>query len=479
MGGGSMGWATRENVSGQAGPAGPAAERRASVPDGKSQPTLGDSHHVRAAVAAERARIARELDDTVSKSLLGISMVAASLATAPQMADRQALEQQLRELTRLARRAVADTRCAIHDLREEALRDEVRSVATAWSILTGIHVGLELLPGGEVFADVRCEIVAILREALRNVEKHARASQVRVVLRRARGLVVLSVADDGTGYRPAADVAELRAAGCSGLAGISERARRLGGRLIVESRPGGGTRLRAEIPAPAPARQVSRVASGTSQVRAIVADGNPVFRLGLRTALEHAAGIEIVAEAANGEDAVALVHRHHPDVLLLDIRMPLPDGPATIPHLSRRTRVVMLTSVDDADLVMGTGASGCVMREELEQGELIQVVMDAARPRPISPGSVPDGVARSLLAGPGRAASGPIVLRPREREIMGLIADGLSNRQIAARLVITEKTVKNHICSIYQRFGVVERSQAVRRWRELLSDSDSPPGPSR
>jgi DNA-binding NarL/FixJ family response regulator len=477
-----MGWATRENVPGQVRPTGPAAERRASVPDGKSPPAVGDSHHVRAAVAAERARIAREMDDTVSKSLLGISMVAASLATAPQAADRTALEQQLRELTRLARRAVADARCVIHDLREEPLRDEVRSVATAWGIVSGIHVSLELAPGGEVSADVRCEIVAILREALRNVEQHARASQVRVVLRRARGLMVLSVADDGTGHRPPANLAELRADGCSGLAGISERARRLGGRLIVQSRLGGGTRLQAEIPAPAPVRQMPRVASVTSQVRAIVADSNPVFRLGLRTALEHAAGIEIAAEAGNGEDAVALVRRHHPDVLLLDIRMPLPHGPATIAHLSQLTQVVMLTSVDDADLAMGTaaaGASGCVMREELEHGELIQVVMDVARPRPISADLALADAAGSLLTDSGRAVSSSVVLRPREREIMGLIADGLSNRQIAARLVITEKTVKNHICSIYQRFGVGERSQAVSRWRELLSISDSPPGASR
>jgi DNA-binding NarL/FixJ family response regulator len=477
-----MGWVTRENVPGQVRPTGPAAEQRASVPDGKSPPALGDSHHVRAAVAAERARIAREMDDTVSKSLLGISMVAASLATAPRAADRQALEQQLRELTRLARRAVADARCVIHDLREEPLRDEVRSVATAWGIVSGIHVSLELAPGGEVSADVRCEIVAILREALHNVEQHARASQVRVVLRRARGLMVLSVADDGAGHRPPADLAELRADGCSGLAGISERARRLGGRLIVQSRLGGGTRLQAEIPAPAPVRQMPRAASVTSQVRAIVADSNPVFRLGLRTALEHAAGIEIAAEAGNGEDAVALVRRHHPDVLLLDIRMPLPHGPATIAHLGQLTQVVMLTSVDDADLAMGTaaaGASGCVMREELEHGELIQVVMDVARPRPISAGLALADAAGSLLTDSGRAVSSSVVLRPREREIMGLIADGLSNRQIAARLVITEKTVKNHICSIYQRFGVGERSQAVSRWRELLSISDSPPGASR
>jgi DNA-binding NarL/FixJ family response regulator len=425
------------------------------------------------------------MDDTVSKSLLGISMVAASLATAPRAADRQAVEHQLRELTRLARRAVADARCVIHDLREEALRDEVRSVATAWGILTGIHVGLELAPGGEVSADVRCEIVAILREALRNVEQHARASQVRVVLRRARGLVVLSVADDGTGHRPQpdlADLAELRADGRSGLAGIGERARLLGGRVIVGSRPGGGTRLQAEIPAPVPARQVPRVASATSRVRAIVADSNPVFRLGLRAALEHAAGIEIAAEADNGEDAITLVRRHHPDVLLLDVRMPLPGGPAAISHLSRLTQVVLLTSLDDADLVMETaaaGASGCVMREELEHGELIQVVMDVARPRPISAGPARIDAAGSLLTDPGRAPSKSVVLRPREREIMGLIAEGLSNRQIAARLVITEKTVKNHICSIYQRFGVGDRSQAVSRWRELVSTSESPPGPPR
>ena len=142
----------------------------------------------------------------------------------------------------------------------------------------------------------------------------------------------------------------------------------------------------------------------------------------------------------------------------------------------------MLTSVDDADLVMGAaaaGASGCVMREELEQGELIRVVMDVARPRPIQAGHAPAGVAGSLWTNLGRPVSGSTVLRPREREIMGLIADGLSNRQIAARLVITEKTVKNHICSIYQRFGVSDRSQAVSRWRELSSISDSLPGTSR
>jgi DNA-binding NarL/FixJ family response regulator len=263
---------------------------------------------------------------------------------------------------------------------------------------------------------------------------------------------------------------------------MNERARRLGGKLIVESRPGRGTHVQVEMPAPPPARQLSRAAPVASPVRAIVADSNPVFRLGLRAALEHATGIKIAAEADNGEDAVDLVRRHHPDVLLLDIRMPLPDGPATIPHLSQLTQVVMLASGDDAHLVIeaaAAGASGCLMRDELEQGELIQVVMDTARRRPISARHAPADAAGSLRTDPGRAVSSPMDLRPREREIMGLIADGLSNRQIAARLVITEKTVKNHICSIYQRFGVSERSQAVSRWQELLAISDATLGTPR
>jgi DNA-binding NarL/FixJ family response regulator len=477
-----MGRVTGGNVSGQVLPAGPAAPQRTSERGGEPSPVLGDSHHVRAAVAAERARIAREMDDTVSKSLLGLSMVADSLVTAPKGPDRQALDQQLTELARLARRAVSDARCVMNDLREEALGDDVRSVATGWGILTGIHVSLELAPGGTVPADVRCDIMAILREALRNVEQHARASRVRVLLRKAGQRLVLAVEDDGTGHRLPADLAKLQAVGCCGLVGMNERARRLGGKLIVESRPGRGTHVQVEMPAPPPARQLSRAAPVASPVRAIVADSNPVFRLGLRAALEHATGIKIAAEADNGEDAVALVRRHHPDVLLLDIRMPLPDGPATIPHLSQLTQVVMLASGDDAHLVIeaaAAGASGCLMRDELEQGELIQVVMDTARRRPISARHAPADAAGSLRTDPGRTVSSPMDLRPREREIMGLIADGLSNRQIAARLVITEKTVKNHICSIYQRFGVSERSQAVSRWQELLAISDATLGTPR
>jgi DNA-binding NarL/FixJ family response regulator/anti-sigma regulatory factor (Ser/Thr protein kinase) len=468
--------ATGENTFAQTWVAEPAAQQPVSMNGHASAP--GDSQEVQAAVAAERARIAREIDEAVSKSLLGVSMVAASLASAPRAADLRALDQQLRELTRLARRAVSDARCVIHDLRDEALADEVRSVATAWGVFTGVSVSLELAPESLVSARARGEILTDLREALRNVEQHARAGQVRVCLRRVDERLLLAIADDGVGFRPPADLAELREIGCRGLNGMSERARRLGGRLNIESWPGRGTRLQVEIHAPAPARRPHPAGTPTAQARVIIADSNPVLRTGLHTALGQTAGIEIIAEAGTGEDMVALVHEHRPDVLLLDSRMALPEGSATIRRISPLTRIVMLTGMDDANPMMGAiaaDASGCVLRGEFEAGELIQVVLDAARHQPALAPDAETGPAQ----GSGRrrlmgAAARPMGLRPRELEIMGLIAEGLSNRQIAARLVITEKTVKNHICSIYQRFGVSERSQAVSHWREFSSALDPP-----
>ncbi len=462
--------AMRGEIPVQAWVAGPATAQPVTLNGGQHVAGQGDSAEVQAAVAAERARIARDLDDAVSKNLLGVSMLASSLASAPRAADLRALDQRLRELTRLARRAVSDARSVINELREEPLAEEVRSVATAWGLFTGVSVSLELAPDSRAPARVRCEILADLREALRNVEQHARAGQVRVCLRPDGERLVLAVADDGVGFQPPADLAELRGAGPGGLTGMNERARRLGGRLDVESWPGRGTRVQVELDVPPPAREQPPAQPPAVQARVIIADSNPVLRTGLRTALGQTADIEVIAEADTGEVALALVREHQPDVLLLDNRMPLPAGTATIRQISPLSRVVMLTCLDDAPLLMGAvaaGASGCVLRGgEFEPSELIRVVLDAARqrPSPATDSELGPGPTRPRL---GRAVSHPLGLRPREAEIMGLIAEGLSNRQIAARLVITEKTVKNHICSIYQRFGVSERSQAVSRWREF------------
>ena len=436
----------------------------------------------RTAVAAERCRIARELDDAACKSLLGIALVADSLAAPPWSADPRSLDDRLRELGRLARQAVSEARCVINDLRDDVLGNAVRSVATAWGIVAGVGVRLAVPRVSDTTEDIRREVVAILRAALLNVEQHAAASEVRVSLQTGDGLLLV-VADNGAGFSPSARLDGFRSAPPGGFAIMRERARRLGGNLIIRSGPGRGTRVEVRIPAPAMARQQLRAVPSAPPVRVVIAESNPVLRFGLRAVLEQAPVTEVVAEAASGSEAAEQVRLYDADVLLLDARMTLPDGPATIRQIGQLAQVVMLTWPDDAGSVMpavAAGACGYVIPGEFEPGELIRVVLDAARrkrdcaaPERAQPGALaPAGReagadTRGLRPhGPG-AGTAAGRLRPREREIMQLIADGMSNRQIAAQLVISEKTVKNHICSIYQRLGAHGRSQAISRWRDL------------
>jgi two-component system, NarL family, response regulator DevR len=116
----------------------------------------------------------------------------------------------------------------------------------------------------------------------------------------------------------------------------------------------------------------------------------------------------------------------------------------------------------------GAGEHRYAALGEFEPSDLIQVVHDAARRNPyLAPPQTAVFPGRPHSVNGASLSHRDSELTPREREVMGLIAEGLSNRQIAARLVISEKTVKNHICSIYQRIGVEGRREAVSRWRQL------------
>jgi DNA-binding NarL/FixJ family response regulator/anti-sigma regulatory factor (Ser/Thr protein kinase) len=426
---------------------------------------------VQAAVAAERARIAREMHDSTSKSLLGIAIAAASLCAPRHPGDPLWLEQRLRDLARLAQHAVSETRSVINNLRDDSLGEAVRCVATAWGLAAGASVSLAVAPAGDAPEGVRREIVAVLCELLHNVQQHARASRVAVSLRTVAQGLSLAVSDDGVGFCPPADLRELESAGHHGLPGIAERVRQIGGALIIRSRPGPGTHVAVHIPVRAGGRHQPPAVPPSAPVRVVIAEENPVLRSGLRAVLECAPDLEIVAEAHSGKETVEQVERHGPDVLVFDAGLQMADGSAVLPRISGLTRVVVLTCADDGSLAVRAADAGehrYAALGEFEPSDLIQIVHDAARrsPYPAPPPMAafpgrPNGVNGASLSHRGGE------LTPREREVMGLIAEGLSNRQIAARLVISEKTVKNHICSIYQRIGVDGRSEAVSRWRQL------------
>jgi DNA-binding NarL/FixJ family response regulator len=420
-----------------------------------------------AAISAERERIAMEMSDSASKSLAGISMLAASLASTGWSGDARSVDRRLRELGRLARRAVAEANSVINDLREDAVACQLRSAAMAFGLTSGTTVTVEMPRASETTEDIRREFVAILREALINVERHASATRVKVSLRAAGEQLQLTIEDNGVGFSMPATVGELRPATHGGLSRMRECARRLDGIVLIRSSPDHGTRIEVRIPAPDRARLQLRAELPLRKIRILIADRNPVLRFGLRAVLEQALGLEVVAEAGSGEDLAELIRRQSPEVVLLDARMPLPNGMLTLRQVSELTSIVIVTCADDDILPQEAAEAGvrlCALHGEFDLRELIRTVQDAAKagPRP-APDSGPHAEYR-LVSYDQLSGSPRQILRPREREIMELIAEGLSNRQIASRLVVSEKTVKNHICSIYSRLGVHGRTQAVRSW---------------
>jgi DNA-binding NarL/FixJ family response regulator len=186
-------------------------------------------------------------------------------------------------------------------------------------------------------------------------------------------------------------------------------------------------------------------------IRVLIADDNAVIRGGVRALLEaEADDIEVVGEAATGREAIDLAERLQPDVVLLDIRMPVMDGVEAAERLSGRFKVMMLTYSDDEPMVVGAIRAGA-------HGYLVHGRFD------------PDELARSVRD----LAAGQQVLTEREREVMGLITRGHSNRAIADELYISEKTVKNHIRNIYEKLAVGSRAEATARWLGItVADGD-------
>ncbi|WP_406473907.1 response regulator [Streptomyces sp. NBC_01615] len=223
-------------------------------------------------------------------------------------------------------------------------------------------------------------------------------------------------------------------------------------------------------------------------LRVLVADDNPVVRAGLTALLGGHPDIEVVAAAADGEEALASATRLTPDVVLLDVRMPGTDGLTALPELARLAPVMMLTYSREPEVVaeaLRRGASGYLVHGEFTAAELITAVRALRHGRPTVMNSLgvsyePNEIsshlqpfmAQSSKARPVHAAGlhrrtpnqPDFGLSSREVEVMDLIAAGMNNRQIAATCFISEKTVKNHINRIFAKLHSSSRSEAIAHW---------------
>jgi len=192
-----------------------------------------------------------------------------------------------------------------------------------------------------------------------------------------------------------------------------------------------------------------------------------MVRAGLSQLLGSAPDIEVVGSAANGEEAVDLVSRVRPDVVLMDLQMPVMDGVAATAALQaaeNEAAVVIVTSFSDRDRIVGAIDAGAVgyLLKDAAPDEILSGVRAAARGEsPLHPKA-----ARELLSARADLSPRPKVdLTTRETEVLVLVRAGLSNKQIARRLDITERTVKAHLTSCFQRIGVLDRTQAAL-WAE-------------
>ncbi len=216
-------------------------------------------------------------------------------------------------------------------------------------------------------------------------------------------------------------------------------------------------------------------ANVSSRVRVLLVDDQILFRAGLRTLLSAQPQIEVIGEAANGQEALQLAAQTRPDVVLMDLKMPVLDGVSTTRRLRIQLpacRIVALTTFEDDELVfegLRAGAVGYLLKDSPVE-RLVEAILAAARGESL----LQPSVASKVLAELSRLSSQPVAdagvlagLSEREREVLRLIARGASNKEIAAALYLAEGTVKNHVTNILEKLQVSDRTQAALRAREL------------
>jgi DNA-binding NarL/FixJ family response regulator len=211
----------------------------------------------------------------------------------------------------------------------------------------------------------------------------------------------------------------------------------------------------------------------------LIVDDNPIVRAALRDFLSGTDEVRVVAEAGDGREALATTRRLRPEVTLLDYRMPIADGLSVIAELAELSAVLILTSDSSPDLIatmLRGGGRGYLVHGEFDPPELLRAVRAAAAGQGwLSP--VAASVAASVLRDQGsqeraarerqdqqRLARARFGLTEREQDVLALVSEGLSNAAIARRLVLAEKTVKNHLQHVFAKLQVRSRTEAVARW---------------
>ncbi|MDO8671601.1 MAG: response regulator transcription factor [Dehalococcoidia bacterium] len=221
---------------------------------------------------------------------------------------------------------------------------------------------------------------------------------------------------------------------------------------------------------------------GTDTISVVIVEDHAVVREGTRRILDCESDISVIGEAGDGLEALAIAERLKPDVILLDIRIPLLGGIEVAKRLSvltPHTKVMILSAYDDDDYVLAAMEAGTVayLPKTVRAAEVVDAVRSVARGETVLHPSIARKIARFWRRGAAQPPkSSEVSLTPREMDVLRLVAKGLHNREIAEALTVAVRTVEGHIASIFAKLGVDSRTEAVvyglgRHWLDLETDN--------
>ncbi|MDQ2714667.1 MAG: response regulator [Chloroflexota bacterium] len=416
-------------------------------------------------------------------ALQTIAQAGASADDATEL-DRGAISDGLAELERMARALIHEVRADSEDTAPPELVGTTLSEALSQIIeetaeVSGLSSRVAFSGEEQALSSVAERLLyRVAREALYQVQSHSGARKLRLALTYGRNEVQMSIEDDGMlpaseDEAPAPPFTQPAPATAAVFNDLHLRVERLGGTLEVSGQEEQGTRVLVHIPyaqhpqsiPPAPAAQPQ--ANQTGRIRLLIVDGQAVTRAGLRRLLESYADLQIVGEAADGIQGVSETLELGPQVVLMD--MQLPGGQSLealrqIKQLNLDTRVLMFSSQNREEYLyeaLRAGAAGYILKDIMPE-ELAQAVRAVARGEVL----VQAQLAGQMLSRFGKQARGGHLqdtLTAREQEVLRLLARGLRNKEIAARLYVSERTVNFHLANIYQKLNVSGRTEALSR----------------
>lgn len=437
----------------------------------------------------ERERIGRELHDDLAQVIGSISNQAQAAKARLQRGEIQEVQSILDLLVRIAQDANSDIRHYILGIRTSPLMHDIHIpeghttanfFATLEDYLDAMHTryGIETkvsLPDdwldSPFSSQVEIQLLRIIQEALNNIRKHANVDAARLIFTQYAEEVQVILADEGCGFEADGSYAQSTEADNVhfGLKIMRERAESVGGYLEVRSKLDEGTSIIVHLPSALPQKQAEMVGGA----RVLLVDDHPLYLEGLRSLLA-ARGFQVIGTAHDGFQAQSLARNLRPDLILMDVNMPRCDGLEATKHIKEELpdiKIVMLTVAAEGETLfkaLKNGASGYLLKS-LDGGQfftLLANVLDGETA--LSP-----ELASMVLAEFARSDTEPpskieevVTLTGRQNEVLKLTAQGLSNKEIANTLHITEATVKYHVSQILKRLHLQSRYQLAHYARE-------------